>query len=212
MAYSKLKGMLKRQDGSYSKRVVEINSKGDYMLRADLSNDEFIEFLTDLLEYGLNRYEKENGLMSQQFIPYKTYFNHQFMLAMCEGYLNYQKGTMIKDRKVYIFTNLNKEDQAKEDLKYHDAFINPYTFEWESKIDVTPQSKEGQKLINSDEAHLFVRAKSNQGNYTLPMIYLGKGRLIEPKAHPTKSTTQFKLQLEKPVPEEIYEELKHAHE
>lgn len=192
--------------------ILKMDNNGNYMLRADINNGEFKEFLTDLLEYGLNRFEKENGLISQQFIPYKTYFNHQFMLAMCEGYLNYQKGTMIKDKKVYIFTNLNKEDQAKEDLKYHDAFINPSLFEWESKIDVTPQSKEGQKLINSEEAHLFVRAKSNQGNYTLPMIYLGRGRLIEPKAHPTKSTTQFKFQLEKPVPEEIFEELKHAHE
>lgn len=192
--------------------IVKTDSSGNYVLRADLLNVEFKEFLTDLLNYGLNRYEKENGLISQQFIAYKTYFNHQFMLAMCEGYLNYQKGTMIKDKKVYIFTNLNKEDQTKEDLKYHDAFLNPSTFEWESKIDVTPESKEGQKLIHSDEAHLFVRAKSNQGNYTLPMIYLGKGRLIEPKAHPSKSTTQFKLQLDQPVPDEIFEELKHAHE
>jgi superfamily II DNA or RNA helicase len=192
--------------------IVTIDSFRNYALRADLFNVEFKDFLSDLLEYGLNRYEKENGLVSQQLIPYKTYFNHQFMLAMCEGYLNYQKGTMIKDKKVYIFTNLNKEDQAKEDLKYHDAFINPTTFEWESKIDVTPQSKEGQKLIHSEEAHLFVRAKSNQGSYTLPMIYLGKGRLVEPNAHPSKSTTQFKLQLDQPVPEEIYEELKHAHE
>jgi hypothetical protein len=161
---------------------------------------------------GLQRFEKENGLHASQFYQYKTYFNHQFMLAMCETYLNYQKGTMIKNDKVYIFTNLNKEDQDKEDLKYHDAFLDPKTFEWESKIDVTMDSKEGKKLIQSKEAHLFVRAKSRTGNLTMPMIYLGKGKLTNPQPHHSKKTISFKLALDESVPQEIYEELKHAHE
>jgi superfamily II DNA or RNA helicase len=192
--------------------ILELVDQEVFKLRADISNHEFKEHLMDLLTYGLDRFEKETSLDSKQFIPYKTYFNHQFMLAMCESYLNYQKGTLIKNDKVYIFTNLNKEDQIKEDLKYADAFIDPLTFSWESKIDVTIESKEGQKLINSSEAHLFVRAKSSSANLTLPMIYLGKGRLVEPKPHPNKKTIQFKLTLNQPVPQEIYEELKHAHE
>jgi len=134
------------------------------------------------------------------------------MLAMCETYLTYQKGTMIKDDKVYIFTNFNKEDQAKAVLKYHDAFVDPKTFEWDSKIDVTMDSNEGKKLISSKEAHLFVRAKSKTGNLTLPMIYLGKGKLTDPQPHPTKKTIGFKLLLNENVPNELYEELKHAHE
>jgi hypothetical protein len=192
--------------------ILELVDQEVFKLRADISNHEFKDHLMDLLTYGLDRFEKETSLDSKQFIPYKTYFNHQFMLAMCESYLNYQKGTLIKNDKVYIFTNLNKEDQTKEDLKYEDAFIDPVTFSWESKIDVTIESKEGQKLINSSEAHLFVRAKSSAANLTLPMIYLGKGRLVEPKPHPNKKTIQFKLTLNQPVPQEIYEELKHAHE
>lgn len=192
--------------------VVMIDGEGKFRIKADLSNPEFKDHLVDLLSYGLQRYEKENGLHAKQFHQYKTYFNHQFMLAMCETYLTYQKGTMIKDDKVYIFTNLNKEDQTKEDLKYHDAFIDPKTFEWESKIDVTMDSTEGKKLIQSKEAHLFVRAKSKTGNLTLPMIYLGKGKLTDPQPHQTKSTIGFKLILNETVPNELYEELKHAHE
>jgi hypothetical protein len=192
--------------------VVMIDGDGKFRIKADLSNLEFKEHLLDLISYGLQRYEKENGLRAKQFNQYKTYFNHQFMLAMCETYLTYQKGTMIKDDKVYIFTNLNKEDQANEDLKYHDAFIDPKTFEWESKIDVTMDSNEGKKLISSKEAHLFVRAKSKTGNLTLPMIYLGKGKLTDPQPHPTKKTIGFKLLLNENVPNELYEELKHAHE
>ena len=192
--------------------VLALSKDGRFQMKADLSNQAFKDHLIDLLTYGLQRFEKENGLHASQFYQYKTYFNHQFMLAMCETYLNYQKGTMIKQDKVYIFTNLNKEDQDKEDLKYHDAFIDPKTFEWESKIDVTMDSKEGKKLIHSKEAHLFVRAKSKTGNLTMPMIYLGKGKLTNPKPHDSKKTISFTLALDESVPHEIYEELKHAHE
>jgi superfamily II DNA or RNA helicase len=192
--------------------VLSRTKEGRFQIKADLTNLAFKDHLIDLLTYGLQRFEKENGLLASQFYQYQTYFNHQFMLAMCETYLNYQKGTMIKNDKVYIFTNLNKEDQDKEDLKYHDAFLDPKTFEWESKIDVTMDSKEGKKLIQSKEAHLFVRAKSKTGNLTMPMIYLGKGKLTNPQPHHSKKTISFKLALDESVPQEIYEELKHAHE
>jgi hypothetical protein len=59
---------------------------------------------------------------------------------------------------------------------------------------------------------LFVRAKSKTGNLTLPMIYLGKGKLTDPQPHATKKTIGFKLLLNENVPNELYEELKHAHE
>jgi superfamily II DNA or RNA helicase/HKD family nuclease len=192
--------------------ILITDQQGKFSLKADLSNPDFFDHLEDLLQYGLKRFEMENGLVSEQLSPYKTYFNHQFMLAMCETYLSYQKGTLIKDDKVYIFTNLNKDDQTKEDLKYHDAFIDPNTFLWESKINVTMESKEGQLLIKSKEAHLFVRAKSNAANMTLPMIYLGKGKLLDPQPHATKKTLQFRLELQHSVPTEIFEELKNAHE
>jgi hypothetical protein len=39
-----------------------IDGDGKFRIKADVSNLEFKEHLLDLIGYGLQRYEKENGL------------------------------------------------------------------------------------------------------------------------------------------------------
>jgi superfamily II DNA or RNA helicase len=205
-------GRLKPNKYKEKDAILGINSSNQLFIKADISNPDFKDHLLDLLTYGLTRFEKENGFKEEQFIKYKTYYNHQFLLALCADYLMNQKGTIVKDKKVYILANLKKEEATKEALKYNDLFIDPQTFMWESQNKNSMNSNPGKKLIHSEEAHLFVRAKASKNNLTLPLIYLGKGKLTNPKPHESKPTIFFTLKLNDPIPSEIYEELRSAHE
>ncbi|MCD8201249.1 MAG: DUF3427 domain-containing protein, partial [Clostridia bacterium] len=175
-----------------------------YMLTASASS-EFTEYVKDLIEYGLGRYDSEYGDDTEDFKPYLTYMTEQVNLKLLQNPKDTMKGTHYVDSRVVIFASLHKDESVENRLKYEDKFVSPGVFQWESVSDI--KSKEKQRLINSDFAYLFIRKVKSEFGQTLPYTYVGKGRLVNPRdsvrndAKGSHPTVLFDIELEKELPE-----------
>ena len=168
----------------------------------NLESPEFLNYISDLLEYGLERYKREFGGFKEDFKIYSTYTKKQVsMMSMQDKIYTYIKGTKIeKDGTVYIYVNLKKADSTADHLKYNDYFYDPKTFIWESETNTTLQRHRG--LLDAKKVRLFVRKAESEDGITLPFTYLGTGRLTDPEQtqNPQKTLT-FKLMLDIPLPD-----------
>ena len=119
--------------------------------------------------------------------------------------IEFIKNTIIDIDYTYnIFASLKKDRSLAEHLKYNDVFIDEKIFKWESQTNTTLDNTHGKKLIESKEAHLFVRREENEDVIVLPYTYVGVGMLSEPEVtdNPVK-TLAFNLTLESPLPKDI---------
>ena len=57
--------------------------------------------------------------------------------------------------------------------------IEPALFQWESMANVSAADVEKQK--NSKHAYLFIRKVSDENGIVLPFIYVGKGKMTNPR-------------------------------
>ena len=141
-------------------------------------DDQFIEYLDDLLEYGLTRFTADYG-NETGFKLWQSYRIDQVQLKLLKNPGSNQKGTYYYDKTVVIFASLKKDASIAERLNYKDKFIEPAVFQWESMADV-PDS-DLQKLNESEEALLFIRKVSSENGITMPFTYVGKGHLTNPR-------------------------------
>lgn len=178
-----------------------ISSNGKINVKDLPIQKEFKEYVMDLLEYGLRRYDEEFGNFIGAFKLYGSYKTEQIKLAMHEPTFMQVQGTIVRDGTVYILASLKKDDKTKADHLYHDAFIDSKRFQWESTTDVTLKNNRGLKLIESKVAHLFVRKMPKEDGITLPYTYFGRGILKNPKeGKKSKPTLLFEIVLENAVP------------
>jgi superfamily II DNA or RNA helicase len=176
-----------------------INEEGYYKL--NVSKDElFLEYMDDLITYGLSRYQDEFGDFQEDLKLYGNYTTEQFMMSICQRAYIYQKGTKIeKDGTVYILANLKKDASTIERLKYEDKFINDHVFQWESETNTTLEKHRG--LLTAKTAHLFIRKIKSEDGITLPYTYIGRGKLTNPR--PSKNEARsllFDIVLDHPLP------------
>ncbi|MCK9537191.1 MAG: DUF3427 domain-containing protein [Bacilli bacterium] len=176
---------------------------GLFSLDISLENKAFVEHLSDLLAYGLERYNSEFSDFSGRFKQYANYKTDQIKMMMKEKSLTQQQGTIVKkDGTVYILAGLNKDKTILEHLKYNNRFLNSKVFQWESTTNVRFDNQPGQKLVNSKLAHVFVRKTANENGITLPYTYFGTGRLAKPRSGTkSKDTLIFDILLDNEVPE-----------
>jgi len=64
-------------------------------------------------------------------------------------------------------------------LNYNDKFLEPSIFQWKSMANVSAADVEKQQ--NSDYAYLFIRKVSAENGIVLPFIYVGKGKMTNPR-------------------------------
>ena len=88
-------------------------------------------------------------------------------------------GTYYYDDTVVIFASLKKDASIAERLNYKDKFIEPSIFQWESMANVSAADVEKQQ--NSEHAYLFIRKVSDENGIVLPFIYVGKGKMTNPR-------------------------------
>ncbi len=147
------------------------------VLNVELDSD-FIEYIDDLLSYGLTRYFIDFG-DENDFKLWQSYRMDQVQLKFLKNPQYNQVGTYYYDKDVIIFASLKKDLADEDRLNYNDKFLEPSIFQWESMANVSAADVEKQQ--NSDYAYLFIRKVSAENGIVLPFIYVGKGKMTNPR-------------------------------
>ena len=156
-----------------------VSVSGDTINLVDVSLDEqFVEYLDDLLNYGLTRYYVDFG-ESSDFKLWHSYRMDQVQTKLLKNPGHIFVGTYYYDDTVVIFASLKKDASIAERLNYKDKFIEPSMFQWESMANVSESDL--CKLNNSKEALLFIRKVSDENGIVMPFTYVGKGHLTNPR-------------------------------
>ncbi len=146
-------------------------------LVVEMDND-FKEYVDDLISYGLTRYFIDFG-DETDFKLWHSYRMDQVQMKFLKNPQHNQVGTYYYGNEVVIFASL-KKDLAEEDrLNYNDKFLEPALFQWESMADVSASDVEKQQ--NSEHAYLFIRKVADENGIVLPFIYVGKGKMTNPR-------------------------------
>ena len=171
----------------------------------ELNNEELINYLYDLLQYGIVRYNREFGDYEGLFKLYRNYYKEQASRIMLKNGL-LQKGTYYEDNIAYIFAGIKKDEEGK--LNYRDKFISDNIFQWESIADVSESEK--QHLRTSKKVHLFIRKMESEDTVTLPYTYFGLGTFTNERESFTEEngikhpTLLFDIVLDDAVPEDYH--------
>lgn len=178
----------------------------DNMIKFSCETDhEFIEYVDDLLEYGLSQYSIRYTNDEEDFLLYQDYRQDQALLKILENPKHNQYGTYYKNGNMYIFAGLKKDDSVLEHLNYKDKFLDKETFQWESIANISAKDEQMQK--NCKEAYIFVRKVKSENGITLPYTFVGTGRLQNPRKNATTNgSILYDIQLNNPLPDDLMED------
>lgn len=205
---SDIHACLKSCDDDTFQHVLRLMLK-DQIIRADDNlyslnievDDDFKDYMTDLIEYGLIRYQIENGNTSEGLPLWNSYTKEGVLRYFLEDPSHNQLGTYYIDDKVVIFVTLIKDEGIKESLNYNDKYLTENIFQWESKNDLAKGDLE--KLNNSKEAYVFIRKCEEENGVRLPFTYVGKGKLTNPRETWKNGTYIFDIVMENSVDQSI---------
>ena len=162
-------------------------------------DDQLLEYVKDLIEYGLIRYVIDNG-NETGFKLWLNYRMDQVQLKLLKNPGNIMVGTYYYDDYVVIFASLKKDLEEADKLNYKDKFLQPDLFQWESLTNL-PQSHL-EKLMKSTFAHVFIRKMTTENGLVLPFTYVGKGKMSNPrKTDGDNGTYLFDIHMENELPE-----------
>ena len=162
-------------------------------------DDQLLEYVQDLIEYGLIRYVIDNG-NETGFKLWMNYRMDQVQLKLLKNPGNIMVGTYYYDDYVVIFASLKKDLEEADKLNYKDKFLQPDLFQWESMTNL-PQSHL-EKLMKSTFAHVFIRKMTTENGLVLPFTYVGKGKMSNPrKTDGDNGTYLFDIHMENELPE-----------
>ena len=156
---------------------VSVNNEKCNLVDVPMDND-YLEYLNDLLTYGLTRYTIDYG-EEVGFKLWQSYRMDQVQLKFLKNPWHNQVGTYYYGDSVVIFASLKKDASVAERLNYKDKFLEPALFQWESMANVP--ASDLQKLIESKTTYLFIRKVSDENGIVMPFTYVGKGQLTNPR-------------------------------
>lgn len=170
---------------------------------------EFDEYVRDLLEYGLGKYDIDfdSAIPGETFHLWAKYRKEQVQQLLLNNPKDIMLGTKIYNGVVYAYVTVIKSAATKDDLKYVDGYIDPDTFQWETVANVS--EKELNNLKNSIRIHIFVRKIDNEDGIQLPFTYIGSGKMeyIE-GSKKANGAHLFRIPMEATAPEDIYFDFK----
>ena len=172
---------------------------------------EFDEYLRDLINYGIGRYDVEfyevNNSTQRLFKLWAKFKKRQIKELLQKDPDDIQLGTNVYDGVAYAYVTIHKASSTKENLKYVDGYIDSRTFQWETVAHIT--DKELTSLKDSSEMHVFVRKTKSEDGIQLPFTYIGSGKMeyIEGSKKPNGAHL-FNIRLTEEAPEDIYYDFK----
>ena len=170
---------------------------------------EMDEYLRDLLEYGLGKYEVDfaDATAGETFHLWAKYRKEQVQQLLLNNPKDIMVGTKIYDGVVYAYVTVIKTNSTKDDLKYVDGYIDENTFQWETVANVS--DRELKALKNSRKMHIFVRKVDNEDGIQLPFTYIGSGHMeyVEGSKKPNGAHL-FHIPMDVTAPEDLYFDFK----
>lgn len=170
---------------------------------------ELDEYLRDLLEYGLGKYDVDfhDAAADETFHLWAKYRKEQVQQLLLNNPGDIMVGTKIYDGIVYAYVTVIKGSSTAENLKYADGYIDADTFQWETVANVG--DRELTDLKNSRGVHIFVRKVASEDGITLPFTYIGTGKMeyIE-GSKKSNGAHLFRVPMETTAPEDIYFDFK----
>lgn len=171
-----------------------------------------IEYLTDLINYAITRYDAEFGDYDGEFKLMGNYYKEQIqIMRLKDGFMSVKGTEFETDTKVtYCYVNLNKDSSKDERLQYKDKFISSDLFQWESEKNTTFSNSTGKHILNTKVIHLFVRKIVSEDGIVSPYTYVGTGRFTNIRESFTEeagvkySTLLTDIKLDNKVSEEYY--------
>ena len=190
----------------FMKETGFISEKDGMINLVDLDLDvEFTDYMKDLLEYGLGKYDVDfnDKRTEDTFQLWAKYRKEQVQQLLLNNPKDIMLGTKNYNGIVYIYVTIVKSKGTKEDLKYVDGYLDNNTFRWETVAHIS--NNELQGLKNSKKAHVFVRKVENEDGIQLPFTYIGAGKMeyIEGSEKPNGAHL-FRISMEFPAPEDLY--------
>lgn len=195
-------------------QISDENISKTELLNEVLKNEDVMNYILEVLDYGLLKYRENFGTTDYGF-PFLKLYEEYFMrdvALLC----NYNKkhsafrgsGLLKKESDYFIFIDLHKDENIKESIKYKDKILDRYHLQWETPNATRVDSEIGEKIVKNKEKnislHIFVRKYKNSDGIVQPYIYIGKGDCISYKGSKPITTT---LKLENPLSKDIYIEL-----
>ena len=170
---------------------------------------EFDEYMMDLLEYGLGKYDVDfdDAKPGETFHLWAKYRKEQVQQLLLNNPKDIMKGTGFYSGSAYAYVTVIKDSSTKDELKYVDGFIDADTFQWETVANVS--EKELNNLKTSDRMHIFVRKVDNEDGIQLPFTYIGSGKMeyIE-GSKKANGAHLFRIPMETTAPEDIFFDFK----
>ena len=174
--------------------------QGADKISLDVPLDEnFREYLDDLLKYGLTRYGADYGAETG-FKLWQSYRMDQVQLKLLKNPGYTMKGTYVYDGDVVIFASIKKDASIQEHLNYKDKFLQPNLFQWECEAGLNAEKQ--AELINSRKAYLFIRKVESENGIVMPFTYVGEGIMKNPrKTDNPKGTLLFDIHMNSELPD-----------
>ena len=168
-------------------------------------DEEFVEYINDLLEYGLSQYSARYINDEEEFLLYQDYRQDQVLSKILLNPDNNQVGTYYKNDNMYIFAGLKKDSSVQEHLNYKNKFLDNETFQWESKANLSENDEQLQK--DCKEAFIFVRKVKSENGITLPYTFIGTGQLQNPRKDAiTNGSILYDIHLDNQLPDDLMED------
>lgn len=194
----------------YMLRTGFFSIAGDKLSLSDVKiGVEFDEYIRDLLEYGLGKYEIDfsDAAPDETFHLWAKYRKEQIQQLLLNNPGDIMKGTKIYDGVAYAYVTVIKDASTRENLKYADGYIDADTFQWETVANIG--DRELSDLKNSRLMHIFVRKVDNEDGIQLPFTYIGSGKMeyIE-GSKKANGAHLFRVPMDTTAPEDIYFDFK----
>jgi hypothetical protein len=163
-----------------------------------------------IIEYRRTYQPKRMLRQNERLIRYQNYTRNDLIYLLeapvQEG--TWREGVSRVGNQYCLFINLNKHEKVEEQLKYHDYFMDPLNFHWQSQNQTTHESTRGQDYIYHKERdihiHLFVRKFTEMHGMTLPFTYLGEIGYVSSKGD---KPMNIHWRLHHPVPQDLFIDL-----
>ena len=203
---------------SFDGKYISFNENTVNSLERSEFSAEKKQWLEDLIQYNLLRYQAEFGpddYSQGGTLPflklYQKYTMRDTALLSCytKIHSSFRGQGLITSAKpdYFLFVNLHKDADIKESINYADKFITPEHFQWQSPNSTRADSEIGRNLVHNIERkirlHLFVRKFEKVENITQPFTYLGQVSTFPASAQGNKPIT-MRFALESRLPEELY--------
>ncbi|MFD2169155.1 DUF3427 domain-containing protein [Tumebacillus lipolyticus] len=180
--------------------------------KAFLSEDHYRKYIVERVEFGLTEFRRthrtELAFNNQHGISlYQNYTRNdlQFLFQSEAKEGSWREGVSRVGDHYLLFINLNKDEDVKDHLRYHDYFIDNQHFHWQSQTSTSHSSPRGKDFINSKERgkhiHLFVRKFEKMYGMSLPFMYLGEVEYV--RSHGDKPMN-ITWRLSAPLPQDIF--------